>query len=694
MNQPHEAIQAGAAGPDFSTSEAVLGWIQEIAPYGVFTTDREMRVRSWNEWLAAHSGITLHEVIGRPLADLFPELVARRLIGHYARALDGEVSVLSTALHRYLVPIPLHRDGEPAMMLQTVRIAPVRSAGVVIGTITWIEDVTQREVQAAILQRQQELDRVLSAALGALLQSNDPGRDVAEIFPIVATSLGLDAFLSYVTEPDGCTLRLVSSSGISPKQRESLAHLTIQEDDRRAPAGPEPIPRTTAAHHRDLQALGLRVHCCFPLSIGDRVIGLVSFGSYARAEIPPADVIILARIARYVAIALDRTQREREAVAASRAKDDFLAALSHELRTPLNPVLLIASEAAGNPEFPAPAREAFRSIEKNAMLEARLIDDLLDLTRIEHGKIALEMQPFDAHAALRDALVTIQAEAEEKHLSLEVGLGAPASQIIGDSGRLQQVFWNVLKNAVKFTPPGGAITVSSWSDLRELFVCVRDSGIGMAPHELSRIFGAFVQGDHAGASRGHRFGGLGLGLAISRKLVELHSGRIDAESGGPGQGAVFTIVLPLLVAAPAGLDTAKLPDRGGHGPRTAAGGHDSGRILLVEDHEPTRTPLMRLLVRRGFRVVAVPSVKEALAAAAREPFDVVLSDIGLPDGDGFDLMKTLRERHHLRGIALTGYGMEEDVARGASAGFVAHLIKPISVTVLDRTLATVLPPRG
>jgi signal transduction histidine kinase len=421
-------------------------------------------------------------------------------------------------------------------------------------------------------------------------------------------------------------------------------------------------------------------------------MGMVAFGSYNRAVITPGDLGVLSRIARYVAIALDRVRREQDTVIASRAKDDFLAALSHELRTPLNPVLLVASDAMANPAYPAEAREAFGVIEKNALLEARLIDDLLDLTRIEHGKLGLEIQKLEIHSVLRDAVRTMQAEVKDTNTSIELDLSPLPHYVIGDSGRMQQVFWNILKNAVKFTPGGGKILVTSVSDAQTKMVSIQiaDPGIGMDPPELTRIFDAFKQGDHAVRGRSHRFGGLGLGLAISRKLVEMHAGRIEATSAGKGHGSTFIISLPLLsVEKVAGADVSPPKSTLPGVSESRAPFGMARRILLVEDHAQTRATLNSLLIRRGYEVVAVASAQEAMDAAQKYEFALVLSDIGLPDIDGFVLMRTLRDRHGLKGIALTGYGMEEDLARSNDAGFVTHLTKPISVSVLDRALEQV-----
>ena len=690
--------QAGAE-PAFSATAAMGAWMHEIAPFGIFTTDTNLVIRSWNQWLVTQSGLSAESVVGRSLLEVFPELEERKLTERFTRALEGEISLLSTALHQYL--IPLRTDAEPGVpyMLQTARIAPLPDAGKVVGTITIIEDVTQRETQAAILQRQQEVDRLLSSSLSKLLQSTDPASDLTEIFLSVAPSLALDAHASYLFDAETATLRLRTSAGIPAQQREAIANLPVSEADKteRSTWNVE-LPATRAAHLERLRQIGLQGSCVFPLAIGARLIGLVSFGSYEMAELPATNVATLGRIARYVAIVIDRTVREREAVASARAKDDFLAALSHELRTPLNPVLLVASDSALNPDYPASAREAFRAIEKNALLEARLIDDLLDLTRIEHGKMALESQRIDVHATLRDAIGMVRADASERGLALETKLDAEWTTILGDSGRLQQVFWNILKNAIKFTPTGGRVSVRTEtlpaSD--EIKIQISDTGIGLEPGELARIFGAFIQGDHAVQGRSHRFGGLGLGLAISRRLVQMHAGHIEATSEGRNHGAVFTVRLPLTEGAEPGPRRSSKRNGGAGADRETAKADtagEAGRLLLIEDHEPTRSALTQLLVRRGFDVVAVGGYEAALGAAEKEGFDLVLSDIGLPDGDGFELMRTLSTRHGLLGVALTGYGMEQDIAKSRSAGFVAHLTKPVSVAMLDRAVQTAFEKR-
>lgn len=247
---------------------------------------------------------------------------------------------------------------------------------------------------------------------------------------------------------------------------------------------------------------------------------------------------------------VERLERARdEAQMASRAKDAFLAALSHELRTPLSPVLLIASEYSCDKQLPEEVRHAFETVLKSVELEARLIDDLLDLTRVTTGKLILRREDVSVHDILMDALDTVRAEIQKKGIHLDLNLAAAHSTVHGDAVRLQQVFWNILTNAVKFTPKNGTVSVET-SMVRHsntsLLVRITDTGIGMTPEESARVFQAFVQGDHAGANGSHRFGGLGLGLAISKNLIHLHSGTITTESAGRNQGSTFTVTLPLV----------------------------------------------------------------------------------------------------------------------------------------------------
>jgi signal transduction histidine kinase len=359
---------------------------------------------------------------------------------------------------------------------------------------------------------------------------------------------------------------------------------------------------------------------------------------------------------------------------ASRAKDHFLAALSHELRTPLTPVLMCAAsleqETALQPEF----REQLGMMRRNVELEARLIDDLLDLTRISRGKLELQLDTTDVHSLLAHTEQIFRSDAREKGVALRLELDAREHAVAGDAARLHQVFWNMVKNAIKFTPAGGQVIVRTKNASGRIRIDIQDDGIGIDPKILPSVFGAFIQGD---TETGHAAGGLGLGMSISKTIVEMHGGNIQADSAGTGAGATFTVELDTVSSSPTGsvaATAAPSPSRSAY------------RLLVVEDHQPTLDVLARLLRKQGHDVVTADTVAAALRCAAQGRFDLVISDIGLPDGNGVDLMVQLTRDYGLRGIALSGYGMEGDFARTKDAGFLAHLIKPVDFERLNRVL--------
>ena len=364
---------------------------------------------------------------------------------------------------------------------------------------------------------------------------------------------------------------------------------------------------------------------------------------------------------------------KEEAEAANHAKDHFLAALSHELRTPLTPVLVVSSALEQNPQLPADARRQLEIVRRNAELEARLIDDLLDLTRIARGKLTIQPEAVELSRALGDVIEICRAEALEKGLVLDCD-GVGRGRFVGaDPARVRQIFWNVLKNAIKFTPAGGSIRFREAEPAPgRIAIEISDTGVGIEPSQIARIFRPFEQA-------GDRSGGLGLGLAISSALAEAHGGSLTASSEGPGRGATFRVELDLVGArsAPPAAQAAS----------EAAAGPEIRRVLLVEDHADTLAATREALAGLSCHVVAATSVEEALQAAQAAPFDLVISDLGLPDGSGLDLMRILRERYGLSGIAVSGYGMEEDLRRSLEAGFVDHLVKPITFQRLEKAIS-------
>ena len=377
----------------------------------------------------------------------------------------------------------------------------------------------------------------------------------------------------------------------------------------------------------------------------------------------------------------ERAQAAAES--ASKAKDHFLAVLSHELRNPLNPVLATASLLRGDGRLDADVREQLEVIYRNAELEARLIDDLLDVTRIERGKVELDRRPLELGTVIQRAVEVCRPDIQARQLEFGVEMGGDGPYWVeADAARLQQVFWNLLKNAIKFTPQGGSVGVRCRRDGGGFVVAeVHDSGVGIPEEALGRIFLAFEQAERSFA---RRFGGLGLGLAISKALVELHGGTIQAHSEGMGKGATFTVRLPLIPVPAAGAASSASPAP------VAAAAVRPLRILLVEDHDDTARVMRRVLASQGHEVETAADVATALELARKRPFDLLLSDLGLPDGSGVDLMRSLRAAGiGMPGVALSGYGQEQDVAQSRAAGFAAHLTKPVNLSALLATIVRV-----
>ena len=364
----------------------------------------------------------------------------------------------------------------------------------------------------------------------------------------------------------------------------------------------------------------------------------------------------------------------------NKAKDDFIAVLSHELRTPLTPALAAASYLAEHAELPAHLRDEVNAIRRNVQLQARLIDDLLDLTRIARGKIELQLEPVDLHQLLRNTLEIVSEDISYKQLDVVTDLGAHDCMVAADPIRIQQVFWNLLNNAVKFTPKAGRIAIRCWNDEHgRCAIEITDTGIGIEPGQHDRIFKAFEQGERAVT---RQFGGLGLGLTISKKLLDLHGGTIEVKSEGKNKGASFRVTLDVL-----------------HTPRVvakeplAANGAlpASLQILLVDDHAETLRVLAGLLRKRGHEVAVADTMEGALKLLESTRFDALISDIGLPDGDGYQLIRTAKQHQAVKGVALSGFGMDDDLRASLESGFDYHLTKPVEFQKLESVLREIGP---
>jgi signal transduction histidine kinase/ActR/RegA family two-component response regulator len=375
-----------------------------------------------------------------------------------------------------------------------------------------------------------------------------------------------------------------------------------------------------------------------------------------------------------------------ELINANAAKDQFLALLSHELRNPLTPVIAMVGELEANtPESPQ-VRQALEVIRRNVELEARLIDDLLDVTRIAKGKLQLSFEVVSAHEILRRAYEICREDIALKNIETIFQLRAGEIYVEGDPARLQQVFWNLIKNGVKFTPANGRITIATENPApHEIEIKISDTGIGIEKDKIDKIFNAFEQGQ---SSITRKFGGLGLGLAISKTMVDAHRGKITVESPGKDKGATFAVKLKTVSAPVSTRDGTDIerPVDSAEKRLTAR----ERRILVVDDHADTCTGMKMMLERRGYQITVAHSADQAMEKARTEKFDLLISDIGLPDRSGYELMTELRDRKGLSGIAISGFGMESDVIKSRAAGFSDHLTKPINFERLEEAIHNLL----
>jgi PAS domain S-box-containing protein len=447
-------------------------------------------------------------------------------------------------------------------------------------------------------------------------------------------------------------------------------------------------PATSAERLAIVKAMGPRSCLAVPLVARGRTLGVVShfFNACSGRRHSEEDLALATEVAQRMAIAVDNALLYRRAEEASRIKDDFLATISHELRTPLTAILgwLQLLRRGLSVERQAHALEV---VERNALSQARIVEDLIDVSRILSGKLRLEVGPVDLGAAVEAALESIRPAAEAKGLQLSLRL--QEGTILGDASRIQQMIWNLLTNAVKFTPSGGHIDVDARRDNGSIEISVRDDGAGIAPEFLPYVFERFRQAE---ASSNRRYGGLGLGLSIVRHLVELHGGSVSVDSMGIGRGSVFTVRLPLS-------QVARNPLRRVSGERVSAAPPTElvgKKVVVLEDEADVSELIAVELERCQAEVRCAASTPEALALVERELPDVIVADIGLPGEDGYSFIRRLRQLPQEEGgaipaIALTAYARGEDRARALMAGFQMHLAKPAPLGELTAALASLLP---
>src|SRR6266581_3458720 len=624
--------------------------------------DHEARIMAFNPAAERTFGHPRAAVIGRQMAEVIipPPLRERhhRAMAHYLATGEGPI------LGRLLELTALRADGSEFPIELTINV--MRLADETPIFTGYLRDITERK------QAEEERVRLLAAEQTARRGAEASERRLAflaEASAVLASSLEWQATLEQVARlavpvlADYCVINVVEDGG--RMRRVATAHAN-------------PAKQALVERLREFPA---------DPTVMRRVAQVMRSGV--------SDLALAEELARRAAMAIDNArlyeaerQARTEAEAATRARDTFLATVSHELRTPLSPILSWARMLQKGTLDADKTRHALETIERSARSEAQLIEDLLDVSRIIAGKLRLDVRPVDLVPVIRAGIAVVQPAADAKNIRVQAILDPEAGTVAADPERLQQVAWNLLSNAVKFTPKGGCVQVVLKRLHAHVEVAVSDTGQGIRPQFLPRIFRRFEQADSS-TTRAH--GGLGLGLAIVRHIVELHGGSVHAESAGPGKGAVFTVKLPLLVPRTAG------EIEGGH-PKVGepTNGHDTPalnglRVLVVDDEPDSNDVVSTLLSSCGAEVRIAGSAAQALEVLTQWRTDVLVTDVGMPGEDGYGLLTKVRgqqgESARLPAVALTAYASRDDRIRLLSAGFQAHVPKPVDPEELVTVVA-------
>jgi PAS domain S-box-containing protein len=692
----------------------------ENTPLAVIEWDGDFRVSRWSASAERFFGWKAEEVVGKRAADwrfVFPEDVAAvEQVTEMQRGGGERQGVLRNRNYR--------RDGS-VIHCEWYNSVLRDESGDLLSVLSLVLDVTER-VRAeealrgadrrALLEYERLLVRVTE--LGQVLGT---ARDLATIFQALrefalrsVPSSGIFISLydrdsqtrtpvyawSEGAEVDVSTLPPMPMSD-SPHSRAVLTGQVVITDDFQAAIAGQPVAHVGLERDPRLPQSSLAV----PMAVMGRVVGGLEVQSTGRAAYGREHATALQMAANLAAAAVENVrliERESRARAgaeeANRLKDEFLATLSHELRTPLTTILGYAAMLNGGAIDPADSPHAMQVIERSARAEATLINDLLDASRAVAGKFRLSVRPVELSPVVEAAVASLRPAAQAKGLQLHAKLNTDVGTVEADPDRLLQVVWNLLSNAVKFTPQGGRVEVKLERVGSSARLRVSDTGEGISPEFLPYVFERFRQAD---GSITRRHGGLGLGLTLVRHLVEMHGGTVRAESGGRGQGATFTVTLPLH-AEHAGQDKAERLERQAAGGQGAAGGPTGLhglRVLVVEDDADWRELLGMALTRQGAEVTAVSTAEEALDVVERSLPDVLVSDIGMPDADGYELLRRIRALPPERGgrvpaVALTGYARDADRRRAIAEGYQAHVAKPVEMAELVNAVSSVARGAG
>ncbi|MEH2418314.1 PAS domain S-box protein [Nostoc sp.] len=594
----------------------------------------------------------------------------------------------------------------------------------------------ERQLAEQALQERSERLKLLSETTSDLLSTERPLDLMNSLFSKLSAQMDLHFYFHYLidTQENKQKLRLVGWDGITDEVFQAIEYLEFNQGmcglvlQERHQIVLNDLLHSTEPNVQILQTLGITAYAGQPLIAQGKVLGVLSFASRTRTHFTSEEIALLQATSDQVAVALERAQliaslqqQKEELVQANRIKDEFLAVLSHELRTPLNPILGWAKLLQTKKYDQVTTARALETIERNAKLQTQLIEDLLDVSRILQGKLRLNITSVNLSTAIAAAIETVRLAAEAKSINLrftifDFGLENPHSNlesidfnkqpdnlksqiqvaleadqranpkflVTGDSGRLQQVIWNLVSNAIKFTPPGGEVEISLESVGSQVQLRVRDTGKGISPDFLPYVFDYFRQADGATT---RKFGGLGLGLAIVRHIVELHGGTVKAESLGEEQGATFIVMLPLVKIH---LNSHQIDRQLDDSPDLSG-----VKVLLVDDERDTRELIAFILEQSGAVVIQAASAVEALGIMPQFQPNLLLSDIGMPEVDGYMLMRQIRAMlpelgGQIPAIALTAYAAEADYQQAIAAGFGQHITKPVEPAKLLRAIANLI----
>jgi PAS domain S-box-containing protein len=652
------------------------------------------------------------ELVGRRMLSVFPQRKDSGLFERYVRVLETQTP--------HDMEILDHSDGT----IRWFRNTAVRLGD---GVAVSFQDITpQKEAEeehARLLTR----ERTARAEAEAARRRSTLVAEVSSALSSLNYSIALErvARIAVPSFADLCVIRLIGDdhakqtvfAHVDPTKEILLKELASHagfadrhEFSRVAMKGAEPIffpeipdgllERVSESPDQlaMLRRLGLRSGIVVPLRSGPRCHGVVCFGrgiAESRYRYARADLDVAEELARRIAVAVENAELYRRAQDANRLKDEFLATLSHELRTPLNAILGWAQILLGRRMDEAAVRRGLETIARNARTQVRLIEDVLDVSRIITGKLRLEGRRIDPALVVQAAHDSLKPTAEARRIRLVLDMAPQPLLVYADPDRMQQVVWNLLSNALKFTPEGGLVTLKLTKDAGMAVIEVRDTGMGIPPSFLPYVFDRFSQAD---ASSTRKFTGLGLGLGLVRHLTELHGGTVTASSPGEGKGATFIVRMPVLPAAPT---EARSPDAHVNKPavtQAAPSAVDlSGlRILVVDDDAATREVLLEMLGHAGAEVVQSTSAPEAMEILESFPCDLLIADIAMPEEDGYSLIRKVRslpseQMAVLPAIALTAYALERNKHEALAAGFTMHMSKPLSASRLLEAIVALMP---